>query len=49
MMANILTAHLLLGQDAGCRGYLTAYREGRLDLDPAAPPLPRAKTGARLG
>ena len=37
MMANILTARLLLGQDAGCRGYLTAYREGRLELDAAAP------------
>ncbi len=35
MMANILTARMLLGQDAGCRAYLAAYREGRLDLDPA--------------
>jgi 5-methyltetrahydrofolate--homocysteine methyltransferase len=42
MMANILTARMLLGQDPGCRGYLTAYREGRLSLEgaPAAAPRP---------
>jgi 5-methyltetrahydrofolate--homocysteine methyltransferase len=36
MMANILTARMLLGRDAGCRGYLTAYRDGRLSLEPVA-------------
>jgi 5-methyltetrahydrofolate--homocysteine methyltransferase len=35
MMANIVTGRMLLGQDAGCKGYLTAYREGRLDVEPA--------------
>jgi 5-methyltetrahydrofolate--homocysteine methyltransferase len=35
MMAHILTARMLLGQDPGCKGYLTAYREGRLSLEPA--------------
>jgi 5-methyltetrahydrofolate--homocysteine methyltransferase len=35
MMANILTASMLLGQDPACKGYLTAYREGRLALEPA--------------
>jgi len=40
IMANILTARMLLGQDAGCRAYLAAYREGRLHLEPspARPP-----------
>jgi 5-methyltetrahydrofolate corrinoid/iron sulfur protein methyltransferase len=33
MMVNILTARMLLGQDTGCKGYLTAYRQGRLGLD----------------
>jgi 5-methyltetrahydrofolate corrinoid/iron sulfur protein methyltransferase len=37
MMANVLTARLLLGQDAGGKAYLSAYRQGRLNLDPAAP------------
>ncbi|MBI1734507.1 MAG: dihydropteroate synthase [Candidatus Rokubacteria bacterium] len=39
MMANILTARMLLGEDVGCRDYLAAYRQGRLVLDgtPAAP------------
>lgn len=39
MMANILTARMLLGVDPGCRDYLTAYRHGRLTFDgtPAAP------------
>jgi cobalamin-dependent methionine synthase I len=37
MMANVLTARLLLGQDAGGKAYLSAYRQGRLALDPAAP------------
>ncbi|HET7341397.1 MAG TPA: dihydropteroate synthase [Methylomirabilota bacterium] len=30
MAANILTARMLLGRDAGCKAYLTAYRQGRL-------------------
>jgi cobalamin-dependent methionine synthase I len=45
MMVNIVTARTLLGQDPGCREYLTMYRQGRLNLDgptpagaPAAPP-----------
>ncbi len=34
---NIVAARMLLGLDPGCRGYLTAYRAGRLTLDaPAA-------------
>jgi cobalamin-dependent methionine synthase I len=33
MMVNILTARMLLGQDAGCKEYLAAYRQGRLRLD----------------
>jgi 5-methyltetrahydrofolate--homocysteine methyltransferase len=33
MMANIVTARMLLGQDTGCKGYLAAYREGRLSLE----------------
>lgn len=33
MMANILTARMLLGQDSGCKAYLAAYREGRLPVD----------------
>jgi len=37
MMVNVLTARMLLGQDPGCKAYLTAYRQGRLNLD-AAPP-----------
>lgn len=35
MMANILTARLLLGRDPGCRAYVAAYRQGRLSLDAA--------------
>ncbi len=35
MMVNIVTAHMLLGQDPGCKAYLTAYRQGRLNLDGA--------------
>ncbi len=35
MMVNILTARMLLGQDAGCRQYLAAYRQGRLRLEGA--------------
>ncbi len=35
MMVNIVTARMLLGQDPGCRAYLAAYRQGRLNLDPA--------------
>jgi len=35
MMANILTARMLLGLDPGCKGYLTAYRQGRLNVDGA--------------
>jgi 5-methyltetrahydrofolate--homocysteine methyltransferase len=41
MMANILTARMLLGGDPVCKGYLAAYREGRLTLEPASP-----RTGA---
>ena len=33
MMVNIVAARTLLGLDPGCRGYLAAYREGRLGLD----------------
>lgn len=33
MMVNVLTARMLLGQDPGCKAYLTAYRQGRLNLD----------------
>jgi cobalamin-dependent methionine synthase I len=40
MMVNVLTARLLLGQDPGCKKYVAAYREGRLNLDGA--PAPRA-------
>ena len=39
MAANILTAHMLLGRDPGCKTYLAAYRQGRLALD-GAPPAP---------
>ncbi len=35
MMVNILTARMLLGRDPGCKGYLTAYRQGRLNVDGA--------------
>jgi hypothetical protein len=41
MMANIVAARMLLGQDPTCRAYLAAYRKGRFDLDralAAAPP-----------
>ena len=37
MAANILTAHMLLGRDPGCKTYLAAYRQGRLALDGAPP------------
>jgi cobalamin-dependent methionine synthase I len=37
MMVNVLTAGLLLGRDPGCKAYLTAYRQGRLNLDGALP------------
>jgi 5-methyltetrahydrofolate--homocysteine methyltransferase len=40
MMANVLTARMLLGQDPGCKAYLTAYRQGRLNLDAAATARP---------
>jgi 5-methyltetrahydrofolate--homocysteine methyltransferase len=36
MMASILTARMLLGQDTGCKGYLAAYRAGRLNLEGAS-------------
>jgi len=49
MMANILTARMLLGQDAGCRGYLTAYREGRLALEPPAAKPPGEPTPGKPG
>jgi len=35
MMVNVLTARMLLGRDPGCKTYLTAYRQGRLNLDGA--------------
>jgi 5-methyltetrahydrofolate--homocysteine methyltransferase len=35
MMANIVAARMLLGQDPACRAYLAAYRKGRFDLDRA--------------
>lgn len=44
MMVNILTAEMLLGQDSGCRGYLAAYRQGRLNLDSAPTPAGSGKT-----
>ncbi len=34
MMANIITATTLLGQDRVCKNYLKAYRAGDLNLDP---------------
>jgi 5-methyltetrahydrofolate--homocysteine methyltransferase len=37
MMINIVTARALLGQDPACKGYLTAYRQGRLALDTVTP------------
>jgi len=37
MMVNVLTARMLLGRDPGCKAYLTAYRQGRLNLDGAPP------------
>jgi 5-methyltetrahydrofolate--homocysteine methyltransferase len=44
MMANIVTAEMLLGRDPGCRGYLAAYRQSRLPLDP--PPAAAAPGSA---
>jgi len=41
MMVNIVTARMLLGQDPGCRAYLAAYRQGRLNLE-APPTAPTA-------
>ncbi len=35
MMASIITATTLLGQDRVCRNFLKAYRGGELNLDPA--------------
>ncbi|MDP6407079.1 MAG: dihydropteroate synthase [Alphaproteobacteria bacterium] len=32
MMANIVTARMLAGDDAACKGFLSAYRDGRLDV-----------------
>ena len=34
IMANLLTAKALLGDDDYCLGYITAYREGKLNLVP---------------
>ncbi len=34
MMANIITANTLLGQDKVCRNYLKAFRRGDLELAP---------------
>lgn len=36
-MVNILTARLLFGEDPGGKEYLAAFRQGRLNLDPAPP------------
>ncbi|MCP5073323.1 MAG: dihydropteroate synthase [Rhodobacteraceae bacterium] len=36
MMASIVTARTLMGQDKACRRYLKAYRGGDLKLEPAA-------------
>ncbi len=38
MMANILTADMLLGQDRVCKRFLAAYRRGELNLERAATP-----------
>jgi 5-methyltetrahydrofolate--homocysteine methyltransferase len=35
MMVNILTARMLLGQDPGCKAYIAAYRQGRLNAESA--------------
>lgn len=35
MMANIIAARTLLGQDEWCAGYIAAHREGKLDLEGA--------------
>ena len=35
MMANIIAARTLLGQDEWCAGYIAAQREGQLDLEGA--------------
>ena len=32
IMANLLTAKALLGDDDYCLGYISAYREGRLNF-----------------
>lgn len=40
MMINVLTARMLLGRDPGCKAYLTAYRQSRLNLDAAAAARP---------
>ena len=40
MMVNVLTARMLLGQDPGCKAYLTAFRQGRLNLDAASATRP---------
>jgi len=41
MMVNILTARMLLGQDPGCKAYIMAYRQGRLNAE-SAPVAARA-------
>ena len=41
MMVNILTARMLLGQDPGCKAYIAAYRQGRLNAE-SAPAAARA-------
>ena len=40
MMVNVLTARMLLGQDPGCKAYLTAFRQGRMNLDAASATRP---------
>ena len=32
MMANIVTARMLAGEDPACKGFLSAFRDGRLDV-----------------
>ena len=32
---NIRTARMLLGREPGCKGHLTAYRQGRSNVDGA--------------
>jgi hypothetical protein len=36
MMASVITATTLLGQDRVCKDFLKAYRRGDFNLDPTA-------------